>query len=225
MKTGFPHQPGRARLRASRRARLLATIALAAGVSAGAAGCRQDMHDGPRFTALQKNDFYADHRSERPLIEGTVARGQLRADDALYLGKVNGQFVTQLPAAVPVTRELLARGQDRFNIYCAPCHSKTGNGDGMVVRRGYKQPPSYHDGRLRSQPVGYFYDVITHGFGQMPDYAAQIAPKDRWAIVAYVRALQLSQHAAVADVPAADRSKLDAPAGSEEPKEGSAGHE
>jgi mono/diheme cytochrome c family protein len=215
MRTGAPHRPGRARL--------LALGLLAVAVSAGAAGCRQDMHDAPRFTALQKNDFYADHRSERPLIDGTVARGQLRADDAMYLGKTNNQFITRLP--MPVTAELVARGQDRFNIYCSPCHSKTGNGDGMVVRRGYKQPPSYHDARLRSQPVGYFYDVITHGFGQMPDYAAQIAPADRWAIVAYVRALQLSQHAAVADVAAADRPKLDAPAGSEEPKEGSTGHE
>jgi mono/diheme cytochrome c family protein len=219
MTTGAPR---RQHGRGFGRARLLAVGLLAASVGAGAA-CRQDMHDAPRFTALQKNDFYADHRSERPLIEGTVARGQLRADDALYLGKVGDQLVSQLP--VPLTTELVARGQDRFNIYCTPCHAKTGLGDGMVVRRGYKQPPSLHEARLRAQPVGYFYDVITRGFGQMPDYAAQIAPKDRWAIVAYVRALQVSQHANLADVAEADRPKLDAPATSEEPKEGSAAHE
>lgn len=208
-------------LRRPGRARWMAVGLLAVSVGAGA--CRQDMHDAPRFDPLEKNDFYADQRSERPLIAGTVARGQLRADDAFYTGKTGETLVAAMP--LPVTTELVARGQDRFNVYCAPCHSQTGMGDGMVVRRGYKQPTSFHDPRLRAQPVGYFYDVITRGFGQMPDYAAQIAAKDRWAIVAYVRALQVSQHATVADVSEADRPKLDAPAGAEEKKEGSAAHD
>lgn len=208
-------------LRRPGRARWMAVGLLAVSVGAGA--CRQDMHDAPRFDPLEKNEFYADQRSERPLIAGTVARGHLRADDAFYTGKTGETLVTALP--LPVTAGLVARGQDRFNVYCAPCHSQTGMGDGMVVRRGYKQPTSFHDPRLRAQPVGYFYDVITRGFGQMPDYAAQIAPADRWAIVAYVRALQVSQHATVADVAEADRPKLDAPAGAGEKKEGSAAHD
>jgi mono/diheme cytochrome c family protein len=198
-----------------RTARFVLVCALAAGVGA-AAGCRQDMHDTPRFEPLEKSDFYDDHRSERPLIEGTVARGQLRDDDAFWTGKVGGAIVDKPP--MPVTRELVARGRDRFNIYCAPCHAQTGMGDGMVVRRGYKQPPSMHDPRLRAQPIGYFYDVMTRGFGQMPDYAAQIQPRDRWAVAIYVRALQLSQHSSVADVPEADRPKLDAPAAQAEHK-------
>lgn len=215
MTSGAPlHRPARTRWMA---AGLLAVSVVGAGA------CRQDMHDAPRYEALEKSDFYRDHRSQRPLIEGTVARGHLRADDAFYTGK-NGEVpVTALP--MPVTKQLVERGQSRFNIYCAPCHSQTGMGDGMVVRRGYKQPTSFHDPRLRAQPVGYFFDVITRGFGQMPDYAAQVSPEDRWAIVAYVRALQVSQHATVADVPEADRPKLDAPAGAAEKKEGSAAHD
>jgi mono/diheme cytochrome c family protein len=211
--------------------RALAIALLVAGV--GGAACRQDMHNGPRFKALQKSDFYDDHRSERPLVEDTVPRGWLMADDAFATGKVNGQFVAELP--VPLNLQLLQRGENRFNIYCAPCHSRTGNGDGIVVRRGFKQPPSYQDPRLRAQPIGYFYDVISHGFGQMPDYAAQIQPKDRWAIAAYVRALQVSRHATVAAVPEGDRPKLDAPPEGPEhegaaphaegAKEGSAAHE
>jgi mono/diheme cytochrome c family protein len=125
---------------------------------------------------------------------------------------------------VPLSLDLLKRGEQRFNIYCSPCHGRTGEGNGIVVQRGYKQPPSYFDPRLRAQPIGYFYDVISHGFGQMPDYAAQIQPKDRWAVAAYIRALQVSRHANVADVPAGDRPQLDAPA-AEEKKEGAAAHE
>ena len=202
---------------------------LVAGV-AGATACRQDMHDTPRFEPLEKSDFYDDHRSERPIIEDTVPRGWLMADDAFATGKVNGQFVAELPAAVPLSLDLLKRGEGRFNIYCSPCHGRTGEGNGIVVQRGYKQPPSYFDARLRAQPIGYFYDVISHGFGAMPDYAAQIQPQDRWAVAAYIRALQVSRHANVADVPAADRPQLDAPppaAPGEEKKEGegSAAHE
>jgi mono/diheme cytochrome c family protein len=207
--------------------RLMLACALAASLGAGTA-CRQDMHDAPRYEALEKSDFFADRRTSRPLIDGTVARGHLRADDAFYTGKVNGTPLGTLPAGVTLDKALLERGQSRFNIYCAPCHSQTGEGDGMVVRRGYKQPPSMHDPRLRAQPIGYFYDVITRGFGQMPDYAAQIQPRDRWAVAAYLRALQLSQHANVEDVPAEDRTKLDAPKPGDKPagqKEGSAAHE
>jgi len=200
---------------------------LVAGV-AGATACRQDMHDTPRFEPLEKSDFYDDHRSERPIIEDTVPRGWLMADDAFATGKVNGQLVAELLAAVPLSLDLLKRGEGRFNIYCSPCHGRTGEGNGIVVQRGYKQPPSYFDSRLRAQPIGYFYDVISHGFGAMPDYAAQIQPQDRWAVAAYIRALQVSRHANVADVPAADRPQLDAPAPATEEKkeeEGSAAHE
>ncbi len=206
--------------------RRLAALALVCVGVGTAAACRQDMHDAPRFDPLERSDFYADHRSQRPLIEGTVARGHLRVDEAFYTGKIGGQPIAELP--LPLTRELLARGQDRYNIYCAPCHSRTGMGDGVVVRRGFKQPTSMHDPRLRAQNIGYFYDVMTAGFGQMPDYTAQLQPKDRWAVAAYIRALQLSQHASVNDVAAHDRPKLDAPAQAPAAKngqEGTATHE
>jgi hypothetical protein len=169
--------------------------------------CRQDMHDQPKYIPLRPSDFFADGRSARPLIEGTVARGYLDANVLLYTGKgPDGKPSNEFP--MPVTKELLLRGQQRFNIYCSPCHDRTGNGNGMIVRRGYRHPPSYHSDRLRQQPNGYFFDVITRGFGAMPDYAVQVQPEDRWAIVAYIRALQLSQQASINDVPAADRSQL-----------------
>jgi mono/diheme cytochrome c family protein len=212
--------------------RLMLACALAASLGAGTA-CRQDMHDAPRYDPLKKSDFFPDRRTARPLIDGTVARGQLRADDAYYTGKIDGQPISALPAGLTLDKALIERGQSRFNVYCSPCHSQTGEGDGMVVRRGYKQPPSLHDPRLRSQPIGYFYDVATRGFGQMPDYAAQIQPRDRWAVAVYIRALQLSRNAKVEDVPAEERGNLDKPAESHEPgakpaagqKEGSAAHE
>jgi mono/diheme cytochrome c family protein len=169
-------------------------------------GCRQDMHDQPKYVPLRQSTFFNDERSARPLVEGTVARGQLHEDELLYTGKVEGQEATVFPMRVDAA--VMARGQERFNIYCAPCHGRTGLGDGMVVRRGYRRPPSIHQDRLRSAPAGHFFDVMTNGFGAMPDYAAQIKVEDRWAIVAYIRALQLSEHAAVADVPAADRSQI-----------------
>jgi hypothetical protein len=165
------------------------------------------MHQAPRYDPLEASDFFADQRASRDLVEGTVARGQLRADRALYTGQVGGQFVTELP--VPLTRELLLRGQDRYNIYCTPCHALGGDGEGMVVQRGFKQPPTYHDERLRAQPIGYFYDVITNGFGAMQDYAAQIRPEDRWAIAAYVRALQFSRQVPADALTAEDRTRLD----------------
>lgn len=179
---------------------------LAAGLLA--AGCRQDMHDQPKFKPYAKSDFYADQRSARPLVDGTVARGQLRDDTLLYTGKVDGKPAATFP--FEVTKAVMDRGHERFDIYCSPCHSRTGAGDGMIVRRGYRRPPTFHQDRLRQVPAGYLFDVITNGFGAMPDYAAQIPVNDRWAIVAYVRALQRSQMATLADVPAADRVRLEA---------------
>jgi mono/diheme cytochrome c family protein len=171
-----------------------------------AAGCRQDMHDQPKYKAYRPSPFFADGREVRPLVADTVARGHLDDNMLLYTGKVGEKFADTFPFAV--TADVLHRGQERFNIYCSPCHDRTGSGGGMIVRRGYRRPPAFHIDRLRQQPAGYFFDVITHGFGVMPNYAQQIPPHDRWAIVAYVRALQLSQHAELIDVPAADQARL-----------------
>jgi hypothetical protein len=172
------------------------------------AACRQDMQDQPKYIPLRPSDFFADGRSERPLVAGTVARGHLDDDTLLYTGKgPDGKPSNDFP--FPVTKDLIERGQNRFNIYCTPCHGRLGNGDGMIVRRGYRKPPSYHIDRLRQVPNGYIYDVITNGFGAMPDYAAQIQPRDRWAIVSYVRALQLSQNASINDIPAGARAQLE----------------
>ncbi len=163
--------------------------------------CRIDMHVQPRQNPLSRSDFFSDQRSARPLVEGTVARGQLHEDTYFYTGKIGNNPGDVMP--FPVTKEVLERGQERFNIFCAPCHSRLGDGNGFVPSRGFaRKPPSYHIERLRKAPLGYFYDVITEGFGIMPDYASQIPPRDRWDIVAYVRALQLSQNATMADVPA-----------------------
>jgi mono/diheme cytochrome c family protein len=176
------------------------------------AGCRQDMHDQPKFIPLRESTFFTDQRSARPVVAGTVARGQLHDDPLLFTGKMNGADTEIFPFAID--ERVLRRGRERFDIYCSPCHARTGEGDGMIVRRGYRRPPSLHDERLRTVAVGHFFDVITNGFGAMPDYSAQVTPADRWAIAAYVRALQLSAHATLADVPPADRAKLDqAPAG------------
>jgi mono/diheme cytochrome c family protein len=167
------------------------------------AGCRQDMHDQPRFKSLAKSDFYADQRSARPPVEGTVARGQLHDDVYFYTGKMGANPGNYMPFAA--TAEVVARGRERYNIYCAPCHSQVGDGKGMIVQRGFQAPPTFHQTRLRNAPLGYLFDVITNGFGAMPDYASQIPPRDRWAIVAYIKALQLSQSATVADVPAGQK--------------------
>jgi len=168
--------------------------------------CRQDMHDQPKYVPLRGSTFFTDARSARPLVEGTVARGQLHDDELMYTGKVNGQDATMFPARVDAAT--MARGRERFEIYCAPCHGRTGQGNGMIVLRGYRRPPSFHEERLRTAPVGHFFDVITNGFGAMPDYAAQVRVEDRWAIIAYLRALQLSEHATLADVPPAQRDRL-----------------
>ena len=170
------------------------------------AGCQQQMADQPRYEPLQKSAFFGDERSARPFVEGVVARGELNADEHFYTGKSRGKRVDMFP--FPVMRDTLVRGQERFNIYCSTCHDRVDTGQGMVVRRGFRVPPSFHIDRLRAAPVGHFFDVITHGFGAMPDYAEQISAQDRWAIVAYIRALQLSQHAALADVPADERQRL-----------------
>ena len=173
---------------------LLITIALTTA-------CRLDMHVQPRINPLAKNDFFPDQRGARPLVEGAVARGQLHEDTYFYTGKINGNPGGAMP--FPVTREVLERGRERYNIYCSPCHSRLGDGNGFIPSRGFaRKPPSYHIERLQRAPLGYFYDVITNGFGIMLDYSAQIPPHDRWAIVAYIRALQLSQSATKADVPA-----------------------
>lgn len=164
------------------------------------------MHDNPRYEPLEASTFFADGSSARPLPANTVARGFLRADEHLYTGKVNGQLADTFP--MPVTAGLMLRGQERYNVFCAPCHGRTGQGDGMVVRRGYRAPTSFHDPRLRQAPPGYVFDVITNGFGAMPDYAAQIPVTDRWAIAAYMKALQFSQNAALNDVPPGRRAEL-----------------
>jgi len=173
------------------------------------AGCRQDMHDQPRFKPFAKSDFFADQRSARPQIEGTIARGQLRSDELLETGKVAGKPSDLFPFAI--TASVLERGRDRYDIYCSPCHGRTGLGDGMIVRRGFRRPPSFHLDRLRQAPPGYIFDVTSRGFGAMPDYATQVPVSDRWAIVAYLKVLQRSQRATVADVPARDRQQLEAP--------------
>ena len=183
--------------------------------STALAGCRQDMHNGPNYEVYEANPQFADGRASRDLPVGTVARGQLRDDDAYYTGKVDGVFTATFPFEVSAAD--LQRGQDRFTIYCTPCHGQLGDGKGMVVQRGLRQAATYHQDRLRAIAPGYFYDVITNGFGAMQGYAEQIPPRDRWLIAAYVRALQLSQNATVEDVPAADRGRLNAPAASHAP--------
>jgi mono/diheme cytochrome c family protein len=165
------------------------------------AGCRQDMHIQPKFIPLRENTFYADGRSARPVVEGTIARGQLQDDPLLYTGKVDGKEADVLPFAM--TAQDLARGRERFNIFCSPCHSQLGDGNGMIVQRGFKKPPSYYDPRLMKAPVGHFYYVMTNGWGAMGDYSAQVPVADRWRIAAYIRALQLSQTAKSGDVPMA----------------------
>ncbi|HTO77014.1 MAG TPA: cytochrome c [Thermoanaerobaculia bacterium] len=174
-----------------------------------AASCRRDMQDQPKYKDLRGSAFFADGRSARPLPEDTVARGFLNADRRFATGKVDGQPIAELP--IPLTKELLARGRERYGIYCSPCHGLTGDGLGIVVQRGLRRPNSFQIDRLRAAPVGYFFDVQTVGFGAMLDYSAQIPPKDRWAIAAYIRALQLSQGATISDVPADARPALESP--------------
>jgi mono/diheme cytochrome c family protein len=189
----FSRKGGIPQMRAVPVLALLITIALFSA-------CRLDMHVQPRINPLAKSDFFPDQRGARPLVEGTVARGELRADTYFYTGKIGSAPGDYMP--FPVTREVLERGRERFNIYCAPCHSRVGDGNGFIPTRGFSiKPPSYHTERLMKAPLGHFYDVISNGYGIMSDYSAQIQPQDRWNIVAYIRALQLSQNATKADVP------------------------
>lgn len=183
------------------RALLLAALALLS------AACAQRMASQPRYDPLEPSAFFADGQSARPLVADTVARGQLQSDELLFTGRQNGNLATEFP--FPVTRDLLERGQERYNVFCAPCHGLAGNGDGLVVRRGFTPPPSLHSDRLRQVPPGYIFAIITAGFGAMPSYADQVPPRDRWAIIAYVRALQLSQNAPVDELPPEIRRQLE----------------
>jgi len=167
------------------------------------------MRDQAKFEPLEESTLFEDGLASRQLPANTIPRGewgQIKMDEHLYTGKINGEFADTLP--MPVTRELLTRGQERYNIFCAPCHSRVGDGQGMIVQRGFPPPPSFHIDRLRQEPPGYYYDVISNGFGVMYGYASRIHPNDRWAIVAYIRALQLSQNATISDVPQAERPDL-----------------
>lgn len=183
-------------------ARALALVGLA-GVFL-AAGCRQDMQNEPKMIPQRGTSFFADHRSARPQVVGTVARGELHADSYFYTGLAtgpNGYKQEEDLMPFPVTMTVLRRGQERFNVYCTPCHSRVGNGLGEIVMRGYKPAANFHDQVRMSQPVSHYFYVMTHGYGAMPDYSAQLTPADRWAVAAYIRALQLSQAASVQDVP------------------------
>jgi mono/diheme cytochrome c family protein len=213
--------------------------------------CRQDMHDQPRIEPLQRTTLFADGRGSRPLVTGTIARGQLKTDKEYTLGRhglakpaaPGGAAVAQAAAAqrtpapaahqhaadekagapasfdpdlvaefpITITREILQRGRQRFEIFCVHCHGYTGSGNGMIVQRGLSKPPSFHTDRLKQAPVGHFFDVVTNGFGAMYSYASRIPVADRWAIIAYVRTLQVSQSANVADVPESERAKLQKP--------------
>jgi mono/diheme cytochrome c family protein len=190
----------------ARSASAISAISALIFVAVFSAACRQDMHDQPKFTPLRESTFFGDARSARPLVAGTVARGQLHDDPLVETGKIGNADANVFP--FPVDVNLMARGRERFDIFCSPCHGRTGAGDGMVVQRGYRHPPSYHDDRLRNAPVGHFIDVMANGFGAMPDYAQQVNARDRWAIAAYIRALQLSEHATIADVPERERGAL-----------------
>jgi hypothetical protein len=180
-------------------------------------GCRQDMHDQPRYKPLGAATFFADGRASRPVVEGTVARGRLRTDRRFFQGREGGEFIGTMP--VPVTMDLLRRGRERYNIYCSPCHGLTGSGEGMVVQRGFRHPPTFHSDRVRQLPVGHYFDAITNGFGAMASYASRVPVRDRWAIIAYIRALQLSQNATIEEVPPAERGALDQPAEAPKPQE------
>jgi cytochrome c553 len=182
------------------------TVACLGAVALLLFGCRLDMHVQPKYLPYQPTDFFADGRSERQPVPGTVARGQLRLDELMFTGRENGVVVDKFP--FPITKADLDRGRERYNVYCTPCHDYTGTGRGMIVQRGFPQPPSYHIQRLRDAPAGHFYEVMTNGFGAMYSYAARVEPADRWRIAAYIRVLQLARNAKVDDVPESDRGKL-----------------
>jgi hypothetical protein len=186
-----------------RTGKAMAVVCKLMGLSAMAAtlllaGCRQDMQDEPKFFPQRGTTFYPDGRSVRPQVENTIARNQLDQDSYFYTGIQSGKEGDGLP--IPLTEATMERGQERFNIYCTPCHSRVGNGAGMIVQRGYRPAGDFHTDRLRSAPLGHFFAVMTNGYGAMPDYAAQLTPEDRWTVAAYIRALQLSQDAKQSDV-------------------------
>ena len=168
--------------------------------------CRQKMANQPRYDPLEPSDFFADGMSARPRIPGTVARGELAVDGFLATGKINGADGDGFP--MPVTAQLMDRGEERFNIFCSECHGKVGDGNGMIPSRGFRRPPSFHTDLLRNQKTGHFFDVMTNGFGAMSSYAVQVPVEDRWAIIAYIRALQISQNATINDLPPDLRAKL-----------------
>jgi hypothetical protein len=169
-------------------------------------GCRQDMHNQPKYIPLRSSEFFPNGRSAQDPVPGTVAHEPLQEDSFFYTGKIGGKEQDRFP--FPVTEQVMQRGRERYDIYCSPCHSRVGDGNGMIVKRGYRQAANFHLPRYLSQPVGHYYDVISHGWGAMPDYAAQIEPADRWAIAAYIRALQQAQTGTANDVPADQRSNL-----------------
>ena len=178
-------------------------------VTLGMAGqaCRRDMFNQPAGRPLSRSQFFKDNSmASRPLVAHTVARGHLDEDQEFYEGKHGTNLVIEFPMIV--TAEVLQRGQERFEIYCAPCHGRTGDGNGMIVQRGFPRPPSYHIDRLRQAPIGHFFNVMTQGYGVMYSYAGRVKPGDRWAIAAYIRALQLSQNATLAEVPVTNRAQL-----------------
>lgn len=179
---------------------------LATLLAFAAAGCRQDMHDQPRFEPLERSSFFEDRKAGRLQVAGTVARGELNEDAHLHTGFSGENLATTFPFAM--TREDLARGRERFDIMCSPCHGRVGHGDGMVVQRGFRAPPSYHSERMRGMPPGHFFDVITNGFGAMGDFSDRLSVEDRWRVAAYIEVLQLSQAAAVADLPGEVKSEF-----------------
>jgi mono/diheme cytochrome c family protein len=193
-------------VRPAKAGRYVSVLIVVIVIALTGSACRQDMHDQPKYTPLRSTPFFGDVRSARPLIAGTVAQGQLHEDPFLETGKIGNADATVFP--FPVDAAVMARGRERFEIFCTPCHGRTGTGDGMIVQRGYRRPPTYHDDRLRNAPIGHFVDVMANGFGAMPDYSDQVNARDRWAIAAYIRALQLSQHAQLADVPDRERGAL-----------------
>ncbi len=199
---------------------ILSSARLGIALALCCVGCSQDMADQPRYDPLEESTFFANGMSSRPSVEGAVARGQLTTDTAFYEGKQAGELVNTVPLRTVAEKlnlkgdderlaeQVLEHGQQRFDIYCAPCHGRTGQGNGMVVARGFPAPPSFHIDRLRATRDGHFFDVATRGFGRMNSYAAQVSPEDRWAIVGYIRALQLSQHAEESELPDEDWQKL-----------------
>jgi mono/diheme cytochrome c family protein len=191
------------------RLRKMAAVTAGAALLMALAGCHTDMWHQPKLKAQSENSFFADGKTDRTPFMNTVAVGNLRQDEVFYTGKQNNRLVSQMP--MPVTPELLKRGQQQYNVFCAPCHGKSGDGQGMIAQRGLalrRQPASYHTDRLRGMPVGYFYDVITNGYGVMYSYASRIAPEDRWAIAAYIRVLQQSQYTRVNELTPEDLRRL-----------------